>query len=81
MLGLTRTLPALARPRQQSPVTRSDISIIVCIRGKFSRRKKLSPWPKACASRSRSMPRRSCACNGPSLVSRRRSASSGSSKR
>src|ERR1700722_3389513 len=45
--------------------------------GKFSKCKKLSPWPKACASCSRSMPRRIRTCSSPSRLSRRRRTSSG----
>jgi hypothetical protein len=38
---------------------RNTNSIKACIMGIFSMCKKLSPWPKACASYSRSIPRRS----------------------
>ena len=70
--------PGLAN-RSLSHATPS--SIIDCLGGKFFRPMKLGPWPKASASCSRSMPRRSLACDSPSRLSRRRRASSGSSSR
>src|ERR1700733_9122533 len=74
----------LARVRPASPIgpchTQHHLDHRL-LGGKFFRPMKLGTWPKASASCSRSMPRRSLACDGPSRLPRRRRASSGSSSR